>query len=375
MTEDSQPSTKELDAIFRQTPKDVVGEILLFRANQSIARKLQSHGFELSTMHQFFSIFKVRIFGSFVLSCLLDNDDYHDIDMIVDEERLTWKEIEPHVKGSSFKQRKSPDWDWYSFRTTGQHLFGKYLFQKDIKWNRTNASPNTICSHHEKQLSYDSDVHNYHTCYEITNAEKPISLDVTHTKKIDIPITKAAFDIDQIWWDGEFHFPKNFDLTRFVAYPRFTIDSWSNGFHFEQIYSFSFCPVCDNEFGCAPELNSKCEFEVDGKLVCNTYPWYEYYELPNVFAWKKFTLPRVFSLVAKWLNLEELQSIINHSSRNVVKGIKYTPDETLMMDRIATHIRVDEFCSDYRKCKTFLRVLRLMGKGYFCRNLKNFLLD
>lgn len=367
-------------------PREIVREILLFRAQRSLERKLKSHGFNLIGMRTFFSLFNIRIFGSFILSCLLDNDDYGDIDMIVSEKHwVSWSRLSKFVSDTSFKPVETYAANimgdsnpvdinptrTYDFDSCCNVLMKKYMFDSTTQFNQKLATPNFMCGNHVIHLGQNSDVLTYLRKYEVVATENvvPINIDFLESKDIELPTKASAFDVDQIWWDGEFHFPKSFDLVQFVAYPRFFVHSWTNGLNFEETYEWG-CFLCLTQH----KKNTQTELR--------TSLQYERKCLPNVFGLKQYRLPSKKTIsTIQWLNIQHLARILKtrqelkdqtNTSRRWNEHTQYTKNERKLMLLIKHRLSVPFPCSDYRKVKTLLRVLHLISKGIVCKNLKDF---
>ena len=214
--------------------KEIWNEIFLFRAHLSLKRKLNEFGIKIEDFDVFLKLINARLFGSVIISCLLDNDNFDDFDIAykIDHQFPALKVQTKH----NFKNK-----EFWTFESQRIIVLKKCLFENNhVKILEVQKEPHDYCGECNTEIQCPSV---FDTRLEIkieTTNSKILHFDFIGTKDISCHIKYRCFDIEQIYYEnGRFHFPQGFNLVSFCTFPTFKIESIENGLEFEKIYDFT----------------------------------------------------------------------------------------------------------------------------------------
>jgi hypothetical protein len=330
-------------------PNEIIREILLFRSYQSLYDKLKKLNLDEKVFIELLKGLSGFVFGSFVLSCLLDNDNFNDIDILC-------------IK----KDFINPDGKIIIFNNMIRNSI-KSFGQKEIK--NEEYSPRDIC---KTCAEFHGDTQLYE--YTIKHHLETISFDIVASKNPIEHLKTNAFDLDNIHFDGKKFYIYN-DIIKFICFPQFYIKSLRNGIDFEEIYN----PECMKCYGydfenetdinnhkqideILLEINDNQNENQNESHLLNNYENLQFrkldsilYEIKKLITNKKILINQKIKL--SWLNEESFKL-------NVIEFIKL----------VLSHYnpKKQEKITKYRIIRTFFRIIKNILRGFNCKNLNDY---
>jgi hypothetical protein len=179
-------------------------KIILLRAHQWMRDQCIKMHINLENLNDFLKETQGVIYGSFVLSCLLNTTNFNDIDICV-------------------KQIKNNDI---------RAAFSKILVEPSCV-EKEEFTPRYICVSCGPELG-DTEGFQYHVMLHTTF----VSIDILQTKDPILQhLNLGTFSLSSLYYDGvDFCFPPDFNLLDFVQDPKFKIHSFVGSINFETIY-------------------------------------------------------------------------------------------------------------------------------------------
>lgn len=271
----------------------------------------QELSLNFNELMQFLIKSKGRIFGSFVLACLLKNRHFIDVDIIV-----------PPIENASVRHHMS------------------LIFGLDASVNEL-YEPRSVCNNCAK-VNNDNQLYEYHRIHQSSK----ISIELIQSKDVDQHINECVFDVNKFYFTpSEGFVSPGRDLIQFVKDPSFVIVDFTKVMDFESIYDF---------------WGFYCNCDTSGVLVDGCAK-YDYPMMADSHCWKLkqmilYLQNNHFDLsdCAPWFNL-------NSSIDQIIKDCY-------------NHFKLEhnESVTSYKICKTFLRAMKLVCRGLRCENLDQF---
>ena len=315
--------------IFGQLPIDIIKIIIEFRAYQSIIDKLQKWNVNIDIFFKLLKEHNGFIFGSFVLACLLDSNDYNDIDII------------------------HPPWK--------NQIIGSIIGSFGLKESDSKYTPRSICKNCGK-ICGDSELFKYKRSHLFENGLK---MDFVESNNVMEHIGKNSFDIDKIYFDGyKFHFVG--DLLKFVSFPSFHIIDLKKGIDFQFIYDpWSMnCETTNKRKKHWDESEEILDME-EGEEISFDKPTH----LNEDYESDTLTYSAFDSLQ---LNRDQLKTIIkNKFYFSWFKKKHLDLEVNLITELILKHYKQKGKYLEigkYRLTRSFFRIIKLKSRGFICSN-------
>lgn len=181
-------------------PREIIREILLFRCHQSFYDKLKALQLDEKVFASLLKNCKGIVFGSFVLSCILDNDNFNDIDILTEK-------IENNTVRKSIK------------------AFELLEIRREI------YEPRYICKVCGNQHLGDKEFYLYTRKHFLPK----IKFDFTESSNPKEHLKLNSFNTDFFYFDGK-QFCGIDNLVKFICFPAFKIQNVKGGIDFEMLY-------------------------------------------------------------------------------------------------------------------------------------------
>ena len=207
-----------------QLPIEIIKIILIFRVHQSFYDKCKNLEINALEFCEFLKKKNAVVFGSFIVACLLDNDNFGDIDILISKP-ITEDYLNPF--GNNLKKGFDPKLFTKPFIGIGP--MGCVLKMCEcMSTTRCLIIPKCFIPKSRK--------------FYIEKSEA-VKFDFVEVENVKNHLDEIWSDMDNIHFNG-IDFISKISIERFIFNPRFKLKSIQSGTNFEKIYSCE-CPEPD----------------------------------------------------------------------------------------------------------------------------------